>query len=76
MTTDSRFTEHSLYNEIVDKWGEHGAHAEVFRMMLKKIEDLTEQVEILTDWGNDLEEQVSVGFLVTQQLEQQIEDLL
>jgi len=33
---NNKFNEDTLYQEIVNKWGEHGAHADVFRGMKKE----------------------------------------
>ena len=34
------FNEQSLYDAIVSTWGEHGAHADVFRELLKKADSV------------------------------------
>lgn len=39
-----KFDESSLRADIVEKWGEHGAHAEVFDIMLAEIERLRAEV--------------------------------
>lgn len=37
---DDMFTEHTLLADIIAKWGDYGAHADVFRSMLAEIERL------------------------------------
>ena len=39
------FNEQALKKEIEDRWGKHGAHADVFNTMLKKIETLEKENE-------------------------------
>lgn len=34
----SRFDEYSLYADIIATWGLHGAHAEVYRLLLETVE--------------------------------------
>ena len=49
--TDGTFNEQTLYDSIVEKWGEYGAHADVFRMMLAEIERLRAELRTFVPWG-------------------------
>lgn len=40
-----RFDENALVADIVDKWGEHGAHAELCRWMIAEIHTLRSERE-------------------------------
>lgn len=42
MTTTDRFDEHSLRADIAAKWGEYGAHIDVFDTLLKRLRELEE----------------------------------
>jgi len=44
MTTTERFDEQALRAEIVDRWGEHGAHVDVYDRALAEIERLQEVI--------------------------------
>lgn len=47
------FNEQSLYNDIVEKWGEYGAHADVYRTILKILNNYKaciDQVKTLNDY--------------------------
>ena len=37
MSKNESFNEQTLYNDIVKIWGENGAHADLFREMMKRL---------------------------------------
>jgi predicted metal-binding protein len=45
------FNEQTLLNDVEEKWGEYGAHAEVVRWMMNRIHELTQA-------GQDLAEEI------------------
>ena len=60
--SNSVFNEQSLYNDIVEKWGEYGAHADVYRTILKILNNYKEcvdQVRSLNDY------RMYLGYLVS-----------
>ena len=56
---DNMFTEHTLLADIIAKWGDYGAHADVFRSMLAEIERLRAAgdalAEALHGWCNGMD---------------------
>ena len=48
MTDETKmFDEYSLLADIIEKWGEYGAHAEICRWMIEEIYRLQAEVERL-----------------------------
>lgn len=43
----SMFDEYSLLADVIEKWGEHGAHADLLRWMIDEIDRLRKEVDRL-----------------------------
>ena len=56
------FNEESLKKEIIEKWGEFGAHNEVFTAMSQQIKDLKEQLILSGVSGSYSEKQVDEAY--------------
>jgi len=59
---NNRFNEETLLNDIIDRWGEYGAHAELCRWMIDEIRSLREERQHLrTPVGNTAPDTSGVG---------------
>jgi hypothetical protein len=53
------FNEDSLRAAIVDRWGEHGAHVDVFDMLVTKAREATSDRQALADLRERIEQGVT-----------------